>query len=78
MVDSKRYGVTENIVPSARLPKVEVCIDGKKKKTSKIEYHPRSVDNVQTKLHNTAGLLELIRLVWNALINRMTHMRFQV
>lgn len=62
MVDSKRYGVTENIVPSARLPKVEVCIDGKKKKTSKIEYHPRSVDNVQTKLHNTAGLLELIRL----------------
>ena len=43
MIDSKNYGVTENIVPSARLPKVEVSIDGKKKKTSKIEYHPRSL-----------------------------------
>lgn len=43
MIDSKKYGVTENIVPSARLPKVEVSIDGKKKKVSKIAYHPRSL-----------------------------------
>lgn len=43
MIDSKKYGVTENIVPSARLPKVEVSIDGKKKKVSKIQYHPRSL-----------------------------------
>ncbi len=43
MIDSKKYGVTENIVPSARLPKVEICIDGKKKKVSKIQYHPRSL-----------------------------------
>lgn len=43
MVDSKKYGVTENIVPPARLPKVEITIDGKKKKVSKIQYHPRSL-----------------------------------
>lgn len=43
MIDSKKYGVTENIVPSARLPKVEVSIDGKKKKVSKVQYHPRSL-----------------------------------
>lgn len=43
MVDSKKYGVTENIVPPARLPKVEISIDGKKKKVSKIAYHPRSL-----------------------------------
>ncbi len=43
MVDSKKYGVTENIVPPARLPKVEISIDGKKKKVSKIQYHPRSL-----------------------------------
>ena len=43
MIDSKKYGVTENIVPSARLPKVEISIDGKKKKVSKIEYYPRSL-----------------------------------
>lgn len=43
MIDSKKYGVTENIVPSARLPKVEISIDGKKKKVSKIQYYPRSL-----------------------------------
>lgn len=43
MVDSKKYGITENIVPSARIPKVEIKIDGKIKKVSKIQYHPRSL-----------------------------------
>lgn len=42
-VDSKKYGVKENVVISAKLPKVEINIDGKIKKVSKIKYHPVSL-----------------------------------
>lgn len=43
MIDAKVYGVTENIAEQSRVPKVEIEIDGKKKKVSKIPYHPRSL-----------------------------------
>lgn len=43
MIDAKVYGVTENIAEKSRIPKVEINIDGKKKKVSKVPYHPRSL-----------------------------------
>lgn len=43
MIDAKVYGVTENIADKSRVPKVEVFIDGKTKKMSKVPYHPRSL-----------------------------------
>lgn len=43
MIDAEVYGVTENIVERSLVPKVEIEIDGKKKKVSKIQYHPRTL-----------------------------------
>ena len=43
MIDAKVYGVTENIVERSRIPKVEINIDGKRKKVSKVPFHPRSL-----------------------------------
>lgn len=43
MIKAKKYGVSENIVIIANLPKVEVEVDGKKKKVAKIPYVPKSL-----------------------------------
>nr|WP_308626157.1 hypothetical protein [uncultured Eisenbergiella sp.] len=40
MIDAKVYGVTENIADKSNVPKVEITIDGKKKKVVKIPYNP--------------------------------------
>lgn len=38
MIDSKKYGVTDNVPNKAAIPMVEVCIDGKVHKVSKIKF----------------------------------------
>ena len=43
MIDAKKYGVFQNVVKESKLPKVEIEIDGKKRKVSKIPYHARSL-----------------------------------
>ena len=43
MIDSKKYGVFNNVVVDANIPKIEINIDGKVRKVSKIQYHPRSL-----------------------------------
>lgn len=43
MIDAKVYGVTENVALRSLVPKMEIVIDGKTKKVSKIPYHPRSL-----------------------------------
>lgn len=40
MIDAKVYGVAENIAEKSNVPKVEIIIDGKKRKVAKIPYHP--------------------------------------
>lgn len=41
LVDSKKYGVTENVVEASKIPKVKQVVDGKEVTVSKIEYHAR-------------------------------------
>ena len=43
MIESKKYGVKENVVVVAKLPTVTVDIAGKKVVKKKIEYNPRSL-----------------------------------
>lgn len=43
MIDCKKYGVTENVVLAARVPKEIVIVDGKETKLSKIPYVARSL-----------------------------------
>lgn len=43
-VDSKKYGVVENVVEKASLPKVKITIDGKDKLVSKIVFNPRPLN----------------------------------
>lgn len=43
MADAKVYGVTWDTVEKSNTPKVEIEIDGKKKKVSRVEFHPRSL-----------------------------------
>ncbi|MBO5386857.1 MAG: hypothetical protein J6A59_01760, partial [Lachnospiraceae bacterium] len=42
MIDSKNYGVTENVVLKARVPKEVLEVDGKTVKVSKVQFNPRS------------------------------------
>lgn len=43
MIDAKVYGVTLNVAEKSSVPKVDVMIDGKSKKMSKVPYHARSL-----------------------------------
>lgn len=43
MVDAKKYGVFQNVVTASNIPKIEVELDGKIRKVSKIQYYPRSL-----------------------------------
>lgn len=40
-IDSKRYGVTENVADRARLPRAEIIVDGKVRKVNKEVHNPR-------------------------------------
>lgn len=42
MIDSREYGVTQNVVLSARVPRETLEIDGKTVKVSKVPYRVRS------------------------------------
>lgn len=41
LIDSPKYGVTENVVEASKVPKVKQVVDGKEVTVSKIEYHAR-------------------------------------
>ncbi|MBD5508859.1 MAG: hypothetical protein HDR05_12650 [Lachnospiraceae bacterium] len=43
MIDSKCYGVTINVVNTARMPRETVLIDGKEVKVAVVKYKPRSL-----------------------------------
>lgn len=43
MIDAKKYGVFQNVVTVSNIPKIEIELDGKIRKVSKIQYHPRSL-----------------------------------
>lgn len=43
MIESKQYGVTQNIVLMARMPKETLVVNGVKTKVSKIVYHPTTL-----------------------------------
>lgn len=54
MVDAKAYGVVENVAEKSRIPKAVICIDGKKKKVSKVPFHarPLSLDELNYTLND--------------------------